>query len=62
MLQDGRYETLDEMEALFARARRMRSDYVAVLVTRASLRAKQFFARAADRRYPSAARYYPDVG
>ena len=62
MLKDGRYPTLDEMEALFARARRMRSEYVAALITQAALRAKQHFSRAADRRYINAQRYYPDVG
>lgn len=62
MLQHGRYLTLDELEVLAARAHRMRSEYVAELITTAALRAKQFFARAAERRATSPRQYYPDVG
>lgn len=62
MLEHGRYPTPDEVEVLIARARRMRSEYMAALIMNAVLRARQFRSRANDRRIAHAQRYYPDVG
>lgn len=62
MLELGRYPTPDEVDVLIARARRMRSEYVAALVMSAALRVKQFLARAGDRRATRAQRFFPDIG
>lgn len=62
MLEHGRYPTPDEVEALIARARRMRSVYMSALIMTAALRAKQFFSRARERRIAGPQRFYPDVG
>jgi hypothetical protein len=62
MLERGRYPTPEEIEAIISRAHQMRAEYLASLITRAALRAKQFFSRAQDRRITGAQRFYPDVG
>jgi len=62
MLEYGRYPTPDEVEAIIARARRMRSEYMAALIVNAALRARQFMIRAKDRGVARARRFYPDVG
>jgi hypothetical protein len=58
----GRYPTPEEVEAIMARARRMRSEYVAALIVSAALRARQFFSRAREQRATSARRFHPDLG
>jgi hypothetical protein len=50
MLAQGRYPTQEEIEASIARARRMRSEYVAALFASAALRARQFYSGARERR------------
>jgi len=61
MLEPGRYLSHEEIEAVIARARRMRSEYVAMLIVSAALRARQFFSGARERRGASARRLYHDI-
>lgn len=61
MLEQGRYPTHEEIEAVIERARRVRSEYVAMLIVSAALRARQFFSGARERRRAGARRLYHDV-
>ena len=51
----------EEVEAILARARLMRSLYVAALVGRAALRARQWLRATREQRAPVARRFYPDI-
>jgi hypothetical protein len=62
MLDHQRYPTSAEMELLMARARQLRSEYLGMLITRARLRARQFYSVAGERRITGAQHFYPDVG
>ena len=57
----ARYPTHNEIEALMARARRMRSLYCSALMQRAALRLRLYFSAAHERRMAAARRFYPDV-
>lgn len=61
MIPSGRYPTQDEIEALIANARRMRSIYIGALINTAALRARQYFSAARERRIAAPRRFYPDV-
>lgn len=58
----GRHLTHEEIEVIMARARHMRSLYVAMLVSQAALRARQWYSGAREQRVIGAQRFYPDVG
>jgi hypothetical protein len=62
MFEQGCHPTPDEVEVIIARARRMRSEYVAGLLVSAALRVKQSFSRDRDARSTGARRFYPDLG
>lgn len=61
MTELKRHPTHEEIEVILARARRMRSLYVAALVQHAALRAKQWMSIARERRGAARRRVYADV-
>lgn len=62
MRERRRHPTPEEVEIIMARARRMRSIYVAALISTALQRLRQAYADATQPRRGAARRYYPDVG
>lgn len=62
MLEQGRYPTHEEIEAIIARARRMRAQYVGALIARGVSRLAQLFTGARPRRGIGARRLRPDSG
>lgn len=61
MLPSRRYPTQDEIEVFIARARRMRSIYVGLLIDKALLRVQRALAEPALPRGGALRRYYHDV-
>lgn len=61
MRERRRHPTPEEVEIIIARARRMRSVYIAALISRAALSVKQCFTPAVERRSGPAQRYYHDI-
>ena len=62
MLEQERYPTHDEIEAIIARARRMRAQYVGALIARGMSRVTQLFTGATPRRRAGARRFRTDMG
>ena len=60
MRERRRHPTPDEVEIIIARAHRMRSEYMATLVSRAALGVKRYFTPVVERRSP-AGRFYHDI-
>lgn len=62
MLELGRHPAHEEIEAIIARARLMRSLFVGALITRGTQRVKQLLAGAKPQPGDGARRFYPDMG
>ena len=62
MLEQGRYPTHEEIEAIIARARQMRARYVGALIARGVSRLMQTFTGSRPRRRIGARRLHADMG
>ncbi|MGH8722294.1 MAG: RSP_7527 family protein [Burkholderiales bacterium] len=62
MLEQGRYPTHEEIEAIIARARRMRAQYVGALIARGMSRLVQMLGGPRPRREIGARRLGADMG
>jgi hypothetical protein len=62
MLEQGRYPTHDEIQAIIARARHMRAQYVGTLIARGVTRLKQLLTGARRRRLTATRRFHADMG
>jgi hypothetical protein len=62
MLELGRYPTHAEIEAIMARARRMRALYIGMLIARGLSRLQQLLTGLRPRRETSAQRFRTDMG
>ena len=61
MPEEFRYPTPEEVQAIMAKARTMRSQFVGALIASAALRARQYFIVARERRRGEARHFYPDT-
>jgi hypothetical protein len=62
MLEQGRYPTHEEIEAIIARARHMRAQYVGALIARGALRLKQLLIGPRPQRGSGTRRFRADMG
>ena len=66
MLEQGRYPTHEEIEAVIARARRMRAEFVAAMIAGALKRVKEALSGARTSSRPNrgarARQFRPDMG
>lgn len=62
MLEQGRYPTHEEIEAIIARARHMRAQYIGALIARGVSRLMQTFTGSRPRRAIGARRLRADMG
>ena len=62
MLEQGRHPTHDEIEAIIARARRMRAQYVGALIARGVSRLKQLLTGMRPARGAGTRRFRADMG
>jgi hypothetical protein len=62
MPHSARYPSQEEIEAIMARARRMRSIYIGALISKALLRLQHAYADATVPRSSATRRFYPDIG
>ena len=60
MIEPRRHATPEEVQAILARARQMRSEYLAALLVSATLRARQHFINMREDRRGEGRRFYQD--